>query len=306
MALVPGKLEIFLAVAHHGSVTGAARTLNLSRAEIEAGLADLERRFGSPLFTARPDGLVLTAVGADLLPFAEERRREIRSAATGVDDRPGEVGFGGVVRIAAGSWMSQFVARRSGELLSGLPDLTIALKTELLYVSLTRHDADLALRQRHPDDGRYVLHRLPDVAYAVYGSAVFVEREPDALTEARYELCPWVGFDAESDHLPTARWLRARVRKPMALLCTRPTNVLDGIKAGLGLGLLPCFAGEREDDLIRLTAPVDLDTHGLWLVAHEEMHRAPAAELVFDRLIDLFDRERDLLWPEEPAVSMDQ
>ena len=47
--------------------------------------------------------------------------------------------------------------------------------------------------------------------------------------------------------------------------------------------------------LVRLTPPLDLPSHGLWLVVHEDLRHQPRVRLVADSVAALFERhEKDL------------
>lgn len=61
------QLEYFVATAEAGSVTAAAEQVSLSQSAISTALADLEHNLGTQLFVRRTRGLILTAVGRDIL-----------------------------------------------------------------------------------------------------------------------------------------------------------------------------------------------------------------------------------------------
>ncbi|MCX4908290.1 LysR family transcriptional regulator [Streptomyces sp. NBC_00878] len=77
--LVPVSLAYFLEVARTGSVTEAARTLNVAPSAISRQIAKLESGIGVPLFTRHPRGMTVTDAGSRLLAHA--RRSEAESAA---------------------------------------------------------------------------------------------------------------------------------------------------------------------------------------------------------------------------------
>lgn len=64
-------LETFLAVHRQGGVSAAASALSRTQSAISRRLALLEREVGAPLFERIGRGLVLSELGAALLPYAE-------------------------------------------------------------------------------------------------------------------------------------------------------------------------------------------------------------------------------------------
>jgi DNA-binding transcriptional LysR family regulator len=75
--LLPVNLAYFLEVARAGSVTEAARVLNVAPSAVSRQIAKLEAGIGVPLFARQPRGMNLTDAGSRLLAHA--RRTEAES-----------------------------------------------------------------------------------------------------------------------------------------------------------------------------------------------------------------------------------
>jgi DNA-binding transcriptional LysR family regulator len=292
-----GDLRIFLAVARTGSLSAAGRALGLSQPTVGRRIQALEASLGTVLFQGRLDGYYLLGPGAALLPHAE-RMEEAARAAAGAGEA-GEIVQ--TVRIAAGGWMSRFLAGIASELVAGLPSVTVEIFNSYGLADLTRREADLALRNRRPATGSLAIRRLGAPAYAVYASRGYAAAHPEAFGESRYGSCRWVGFDEAGASLPTARWLRERRRRPVELRCSQAVNILDAVRAGFGLGILPRFVGDAEAELLRVSASLDLESEGLWLVMHEDVRRQAHIRAAADRLVGLFEARKSLLSPMEPG-----
>jgi LysR family transcriptional regulator, cell division regulator len=65
-------LNVFAAVARHGSITKAARRLNTVQSNVTTRLRLLEEELGVSLFQRHHQGVTLTRSGRDLLPFAHQ------------------------------------------------------------------------------------------------------------------------------------------------------------------------------------------------------------------------------------------
>ena len=285
-------LRLFLAVARAGTLSGAARKIRVSQPTLGRRVRRLEAAYGQDLFQRRPDGFTLTAAGSALLADAEAMdaaaaRLALRRA--GADPAPT-----GTVRIASGEWMARFFAGNAPELQAALPDIELELVAAQQYANLSRREADIALRNQLPDAGALYVRQLKGFAYAVYGSRDYVERTPAAAGEARYRGCSWIGFDDSLAHMPTARWLASKRdgRQP-ELRCSRAMLVMDGVRAGAGLGVLACVAGDEDPALRRLTPPIaELSGHPLYLVVHRELRAVPRIRATSSALVALLARHR--------------
>jgi DNA-binding transcriptional LysR family regulator len=290
-------LRIFGAIAASGSLTAAAAQLRLSQPTVGRRLQALEECVGAALLERTPRGMQLTAKGQALLPLVQQMERAgdaIDRAAPGLADLPL-----GTVRITAGPWNSRFMARRLPELQSALPGIEIELHNEMALANLSRREADIAIRNRRPTEGRVAVRRLPDPTYAVFGARSYVERNPAALTEERYRECSWIGFDETYSNSATLAWLREKIGRWPHVRCSQSTTIHDALVGGAGLAVIPCYAGAEEASLVRLTPPLDLPSQGLWMVVHEDLRHQPRVRLVADNLAALFERHEKELRPEE-------
>ena len=115
--------------------------------------------------------------------------------------------------------------------------LRIELIAESRNVSLTRREADIALRLGRPESGRAVLaRRIGNLAYAAYGPR---RRTPERL--------PWITYEEGMGHLPQARWMAASISAEQSapLLVSDAETIIHAIHAGLGKSLLPRFAADH-------------------------------------------------------------
>src|SRR6516164_1234493 len=102
-------VRVFLAVAREGSMRAAGRALGLSQPTIARRLAAFETTSGGPaLFDRLPEGLRLSAAGAQLVPAAESVEQAMlslarrRAAASPV--------LSGTVRVSTGECAAGFLA----------------------------------------------------------------------------------------------------------------------------------------------------------------------------------------------------
>ncbi len=295
-------LKLFLAVARAGGLAGAVGTTGLSAPTLGRRMLSLERAMGVALFLRHRLGYDLTAAGRNLLALAEE----FEQGALAIDRWRGAAETQPVVTIAAGAWTSAFVARHSATLVAPDEGMTLEIRTASGLADLTRRQANLGLRNRQPDQPGLAGQRLVRVAFAVYGARGIDERFPEARDERRYQACPWIAFAPEGPKVPTAVWLAQRSLRSARVRCSTAEALLEATRSGLGLAVLPCFIGDSEAGLMRVSDPIAELGHDQWLVSHDDdRHLAPIRRLS-RRLAALLRAHKDLFegrQPQSGAIS---
>ena len=290
MAMNWDDLRVFLAVARGGSLSAAARALKVTQPTVGRRLRTLEEGLSARLFDRLPEGFVLTAAGAELLHLAEA----METAANSVERRRAAFADSvkGTVRLSIGEVMAQFLTDHATEMRASLPAIELELSVAHVSANLSRREADLLLRECLPDNPGLIARKLGHFAFAIYGARDLVEANPAARSAARYGDCAWVGFDEEHGYFAGQRWLLERLDGRVPALRVNNAIVLhDAVRKGAGLGVLPCFAADRDPALTRLTAPLPEVTSPQHLLVHRDLRRSPSVRAVMDALVELFKRE---------------
>ena len=68
---------------------------------------------------------------------------------------------------------------------------------------------------------------------------------------------------------------------------------MDGVRAGAGLGVLACVAGDEDPALQRLTPPIaELSGQPLYLVVHRDLRAVPRIRATSAAIVALLARHR--------------
>lgn len=257
-------IALFLAVADAGTLAGAAKRSGASQPTLSRRMTELERQLGQQLFQRGAQRYGLTSEGRQL---AEEMRglREV-SARLG---RWRQGAAGSVrVRITAGLWTSRFLARGLAGVWSPeapwLPEFT-ASNADL---DIARRAADIGVRNRRPEQPWLAGRRTRRLAYAAYGR--------DAQVQGYVTLPPGAATT------PSERWLRETHPDEIVTHASDARLALDMALAGVARIVMPCFAGDTEPGLVRLSDPIETLCHDEWLVAHHEARHDPPVRAALD------------------------
>ena len=278
-------VRVFLAVARHGSLRAAGRALSLSQPTIGRRLAAFEATFGGPtLFDRLPEGLRLNAAGEQLIAAAESVER----AALMLERRRAAVSpaLSGTVRVSVGEWAAAFLARCLSGPGTPLPSgITLELVESRQTANLARREADLAVRHHPPESGDLYVAKV-----GTFGCAVYRRRGADGDA--------WVTYTEEQAHYATARWVQRRIDEADGIVALRASDMtmqLAAIRAGSGRGVLPCFVGDEDPVLERLTPPVPEIAAHYSVIVHRDLRRAVCVRAVIDWVKAVFAEQRDAL-----------
>jgi DNA-binding transcriptional LysR family regulator len=271
------NLKFFLALAETGSLSRASEKLQVDHSTVARRIDMLEQELGVRLVERLTRSYRLTAEGQRVRDQAKEMEAgvvEITRFAQSVDRSPHRV-----VRVnGPPTFVAQFLAPRLLPLQAEHPGLRIELVGEARQISLTRGEADLALRMERPREKGIVARRLAIVAYGLYGSR-------DYLARCSEDNRAFLGYDDSLDHLPQQRWLKVLAGdRVLALRANDLTTLLTAVRAGLGLAILPCIMARGRADLVSVPTPLPPLTRELWLVFHRDVGRSPAVRAVIDRI----------------------
>lgn len=136
-------LRAFEAAARLGSLSEAARALNVTHAAIAAHVRALETEFGQPLLRRSGRGMVPTQTGADLARdlgtgFAEIAAG-VRSLRRGREDRP-------VTLSTTPSFAENWLMPCLAAFWSAHPDVPLSVQTSQEVIDLRREGVDLVIR----------------------------------------------------------------------------------------------------------------------------------------------------------------
>jgi DNA-binding transcriptional LysR family regulator len=266
-ALLWDDLRCVLAITRSGSLSGAARALGIEHSTVFRRLNAIERRLGVKLFERTRAGYAPTLHGE----FAAAAANAMEAEAIAVERRMvgADTRLAGVVRLATSELFAGFLLPMVlAEFLTTHPQIDIEIDVSSSAVDLGRREADLALRSTTAPPEYLLGREVGELRYAVYGSRELMNGAGTAtLTEL-----PWLGFEDNLADLAVARWQRAQTPdKPARVRFGSLAPMLQAAAEGLGIAVLPLFAAERHESLVRLGPVLDQPRMKLWVLSQREV-----------------------------------
>jgi LysR family glycine cleavage system transcriptional activator len=257
-------LRAFEAAARCGSLSAAARELNVTHAAIAGHVRTLEAFFATILLRRAGQGMEPTPDGALLARGLSEGFGTLASACRDLSDqtraRPLAV-------TTTPTFAENWLMPRLGAFWAHHPDVNVSINPSPDVVDLRREGHDVAIRYGNGDWPGMEVEPLLRGDFVVAASPALADRLPDASTATLLEQI-WL----MDPHRAEERYLAAELDVPMEALNVRTlaTNgmVLSAARAGLGLALQTRTLIEPDLASGRLRAVRDmrLDGVGYYLV----------------------------------------
>jgi DNA-binding transcriptional LysR family regulator len=260
----------FLAIARHGTLSAAARSLEVRQSTMGRRLAAFEERAGVLLLQKTPRGFVLTPAGE--VAFAEAEKMEAAALAatraiTGRDVRlEGEIRLTTVETLAA-ELLTPILAKFADI----YPGITVKLITGNPTLSLASREADLSLRLARPSGGDLVIRKLGDMGFGFYASANYVAKHDPATPDGTGHRL--ILMADESATLPEMMALARQFSQADVALRSDSRYVqLAACKAGMGIACLAHYLADNSGLVCLANCEADRE---VWLVQHRDTQHMP-------------------------------
>lgn len=275
------NIKYFLYLARSGTLTEAARRMNVQHSTISRRIARLEKDHGGPLFIRAQDGYRLSSAGRQLLARAEAVERAVQEIAP----PDASDAISGLVRVGVTEGYGSFLIAPVLEALGrDHPDLEVELIVEPRIIRLPRNEADILINIDRPERGPYLIQKLMDYRLGLYAAPAYLDRtgrpqRPADLGQHRFvSYLPRIGpakavpTIAEVPQAAPARMRSSSLNVQIAMA-----------RAGVGIALLPLFALPAEG--LEPVLPEEITVRrSYWMSMPSEMRHVPRTRRVWEAI----------------------
>ena len=295
-------IKVFLEVARTERLSIAAKRLAMDASTVSRRLHKLEQQLKSQLFERTIDGHVLTNDGKKLLDSARQMEQNASQALEKITNNNQE--NCGKVRIGVTEAFGNFfIASHLLTLQQDFPNIQIDLLHFSRFVKISRNEADIAIAVERPKSTSMIVSKLCDYKLQLYAHPCYLnqitEREIQLKNLGQHKWVSYVDSLLFTEELSYSKELAAHLNTPLvpSFSSTSIISQYNAIKSGLGIGILPCFIGDLDNELIKLHAPQIDIVRSFWLVTHPESKRLSHVATVWDYLKQLVKQHESLLMP---------
>lgn len=266
-AFESADLEVVLALVRGATLAAAGERLGVDGSTVFRTLQRLERKLGQRLFERSRAGYQPTELALELAAHAEQIEVTLEAARSAVEVTPGKVS--GSVRITTtDTILHGLIAPALHALKDEHPLLSFDLHTGNELASLTRRDADIAVRVTKRPPQHLIGKQLGEIRVALYAAN---RKGAPTWDQVQAGQVDWIAPDDALPEHPSVIWRKRHFPRVVPRYRVNSIlSVLELVALGMGVGIVPIFLAKRRNDVLRLTEPLDECETDLWLLTHPE------------------------------------
>lgn len=290
-------LRYVLAVARDGSLSGAARALGVNHSTVFRRLGAIEKRLGVRLFERLPTGYVPTVAGEEVAGEAGQLEEQVQGLERRVIGR--DLRLSGTIRLTTTEGLAcRLLPPHLTAFRTEYPGIELELVVNNENLSLTKRDADVAIRSTNEPPEELVGRRVATIAYAIYAAREYLQDQA-----VDFSTSDWVGLDESLTGTTPGRWLKQRYPGIQPRYRVNSMLVImEAVRAGAGLAILPCLLGDSSD-LVRVSGILPELATGLWLLTHPALRKSARIHAFLSFLAERIARDRAHLEGDIPSPN---
>ena len=265
--LTAADLEVLLALVRTGNLAEAGKRLGADTSTVFRSVQRIEKRLGQTLFTRSRKGYFASDLVLEVVAHAEKIEAELEAARAVSLGTQNEVS--GLVRLTTiDSILYNVLMPHLPALAAQHPQLQLELLTSHQVASLTKRDADIAVRATTRPPEHLVGHHLGRAHFAIYGATSLFKgrRAPKSLDE--YD---WIALDDALPEDPVGKWRKKHYPKVVPRYRVDSlVAVGEAVRAGLGIGAMSTYKAKHDSTLRALTPELENCSVDLWVLTHPD------------------------------------
>jgi LysR family transcriptional regulator, transcriptional activator for dmlA len=245
-------IRTFVAVAQAGTLSAAARDLELPTSTVSRSITRLEQSLGLLLVHRGPRGLSLTDAGKEYLLSCKRALRSLRDGGDLMEKHRGNPG--GLIRVACPVTMARYLlAPVLHDFMNAYPNLRLEIEPYSSgWDQEPRFDVDVFFKVRTPKDSSWRVRNYPGTRRAIFASQSYLARAGTPTEPAQLAAHRCIG----SGIWKLSRGTKVAVPEiSFQIVTADPAVHLELTSKGAGIAVLPLWMARRSE-MRQVLAPV--------------------------------------------------
>jgi DNA-binding transcriptional LysR family regulator len=283
-------LAIILAICRAQSLSGAARLLGKTHSTVFRNINAIEEKTGVHFFDRLDHGYIMTDAGRTAMEYAERVEGEFH--ALGLEVLGKDTKLSGRLRVTcpeafasehAPGIVARFVAKH--------PDIQVDISPGHGALDLNRREAEIAIRATKSPPEASFGRKICPFRFALYSTEEYLENAPERPLSEH----PFCLIEGTVSWLIPTVWKTKEEGEDRAVFQCRASRAVQNAAAeGLGLTFLPCYVGDMDPRLIRVSDSIKNLDMQLWVLTHPDLRGAARIRAMMSFLYDELASNADL------------
>ena len=273
-------LEFFLATARHGTLSAAAKELDVNHTTVARRIGSLEKEFQVKLFKRKNTGYALTEHGANLLAEVRNIEEMINQTKSKFISTPENIiGKLSVARTTDSNRFNSVLKRFQ----DSYPNVELSSYVGTSESQIKSYEADVTiLTTRYPPQDM-VAKKIGTTEMHIYGSKNYLKDKDTKDLES----LDWLSFRSDSVWPNTFDLIRRSVKNPNIKFASDSySEILEFTLAGSGVAFLADLDVESKKDMQIIAPQEHHQTVHIWLVFHPDLVSNPRVQAFKKFIID--------------------
>lgn len=270
-------IPYLLAVCEAGSLSAAARALGVNHSTVFRRIEGVESRLGVRLFERLSQGYVMTPEGE----YFFEKAKSLQDGMNGVQRELSgkDLRLEGTLSVTTTDSLLQYLMPIFMNFQERYPDIELRILSDSHSLDLMQRDADVAIRPTINPPEHWSGREIGKIVCATYAHSAYwqdVEKRP--ANEQR-----WIMLDFDLDQSPMTKiTLKRKPNQSPTTIVNTVVGVVDYIRSGKGIAVLPCYLAEMHPELVRIGERDTSEVWELWLLSHPDLRRSARVHAFFE------------------------
>ena len=281
----------FLMVSRMGSLSAAARELGVSQPTLSRDIQAIESATKLNLFQRTTQGLKLTSAGQRLVDAAskmDEAANLFNRQVSGLSEQ-----LEGDVRISVNEIVGIYLLPPAiAAFRKKHPGVHIEIVITNHASSISKREADIALRMFRPTQPDLIAKRLPDMQLAFYATQEYLNEngEPESFDDLINHSI--IGFDESMEFIDEAKKLgQELIRDNFVLRTDHLLAQMNLSRAGAGIVGTHVELAKKWPELKNIMEWIPLAPLEFWIVCHHDTQYNSRIRALQQFLIEWFDKD---------------
>jgi DNA-binding transcriptional LysR family regulator len=278
------RARSFFVTVEEGSLSAAAKALNMSQPTLGRQVSALEKELGVTLFERVGRGYEITRSGVELYEHVKAMGEAANKLSLTASGRSQSIE--GSVSISATNTMSAYILPALIHKIRQLePGIQIELVSTNAISDLRKREADIAIRHVEPTHPELFFKKLRKSNAYLYATQEYIKKIAPVQKVSDLKKAAFIGFANNHEYIKGLKTIGLEVTsKNFHIFSEDHIFHWEMVKLGAGIGVMTEDVGAKENSVRKVLeklSPIKFDN---WVVAHRELKTNRRIRIVFDFL----------------------